>query len=364
MRRNKFNSLRRFERLEDRRLMAADIDLDNGVLTIEGTDNRDLIVIEANPQDADEILVTIKDASNNYAVLEQEDYDLDDVQEIVAYGFGERDSLLNYTDIRAQLYGGAGNDYLMSAGGSDLLDGGADNDQLIGGGGNDDLYGRAGNDIYGFYSPELGSDVIYEDPNVDTDSIEIAGGGFPVGFSLDLSITATQVVAPGHLTLTLSSATGIENVWGSRYDDTIRGNSRNNVIHAGTGNDTIYGKDGADTLYGDQGNDWLYGEGGNDDLFGGDNNDYLYGGADNDDLFGENGDDHLYGQAGLDNLYGGNDNDWLDGGYDQQKDRLTGGPGADTFVRHRRRYDFWFVDNEQELLDYDSAVDEVITRWW
>jgi hypothetical protein len=35
MRRHMRNSLRRFERLEDRRMMAADIELDNGILSIE-----------------------------------------------------------------------------------------------------------------------------------------------------------------------------------------------------------------------------------------------------------------------------------------------------------------------------------------
>jgi hypothetical protein len=41
MRRNKFQSLRKFERLEDRRMMAADIDFDDDddILTIECTNN-------------------------------------------------------------------------------------------------------------------------------------------------------------------------------------------------------------------------------------------------------------------------------------------------------------------------------------
>jgi hypothetical protein len=46
MRRNKFKSLRKFERLENRWMMAADIDLDDDVLTIEGTSYDDYITIE------------------------------------------------------------------------------------------------------------------------------------------------------------------------------------------------------------------------------------------------------------------------------------------------------------------------------
>ena len=49
MRRNKFKS-RKFENLEDRRLMVGDIDLDDGVLFIEGTDNDDVIIISENVQ--------------------------------------------------------------------------------------------------------------------------------------------------------------------------------------------------------------------------------------------------------------------------------------------------------------------------
>ena len=40
MRRNNLQSLRKFERLEDRRMMAADIDSDDddGILTVQGTE--------------------------------------------------------------------------------------------------------------------------------------------------------------------------------------------------------------------------------------------------------------------------------------------------------------------------------------
>ena len=47
MRRHKRNSLRRFERLEDRRMMAADIDVENDILNITGTNGRDVIVIRS-----------------------------------------------------------------------------------------------------------------------------------------------------------------------------------------------------------------------------------------------------------------------------------------------------------------------------
>ena len=45
MRRNKFNSLRKFEPLEDRRMMAGDIGFDGGILKITGGDLDDLALV-------------------------------------------------------------------------------------------------------------------------------------------------------------------------------------------------------------------------------------------------------------------------------------------------------------------------------
>jgi Ca2+-binding RTX toxin-like protein len=343
MRRNKLNSIRRFERLEDRQMMAADISLDNGVLTLQGTGNADEIAIEVNSADPGELLVTITDMQNN-VVLQQEHFDLDDVQEIVAYGYAGVDHLQNFTDIPAQFFGGEGGDNLFSSGGNDLLDGGAGDDVLIAGGGNDIQIGGAGNDLYYFFShsgTQLGSDVVYENDSFDTDTLNFEA--MARGVNINLASTAVQVVN-SDLTLQLSSATGIENVRGTLYGDTIRGNSRNNRI---------------DGMAGD---DWAYGEAGDDDLYGVSGNDHLFGGAGNDDLFGDYGNDQLYGEAGLDNLDGGADSDYLDGGYDFQKDRLKGVAGPDTFVRHRNRWGLYQFA-EEELLDYTSAVDTVMSMW-
>jgi Ca2+-binding RTX toxin-like protein len=152
---------------------------------------------------------------------------------------------------------------------------------------------------------------------------------------VNLASTATQVVN-SQLSLRLSSATGIENVLGTSFNDIIRGNTRDNE---------------------------LFGFGGDDDLFGNAGVDSLYGGDGNDDLFGEAGNDWLFGEAGLDTLNGGADNDFLDGGQDGKIDRLTGGTGQDTFVKYRKRFIPTF-DFEQSVLDYNSAVDTVLTRYY
>jgi Ca2+-binding RTX toxin-like protein len=359
MHRNTFKT-RRFERLEDRRLMAADIDLDNGTLDIQGTENNDLIYIESNPADADEVLVTIKDRLTN-AVLEQEDYDREDVQKIVVHALGGDDNVFNVTDIQAELYGGAGDDYITSGAGNDYLYGEAGNDDLSGGRGNDHLHGGSGNDGYYFSGTVLGNDAVYESPSVDVDSLDFAGFEGPV--NLNLSLTTMQTVNPGNLALRFDSATGIENVYGSHVNDTIRGNSRNNAIFGGLGNDVLYGGEGADLLFGSFGDDELYGEGGDDFLDGSFDNDILYGGVGNDVLLGSFGDDYLYGESGKDTLDGGADNDFLDGGYDGYRDVLTGGTGADIFARHRSRRSTSTIDLET-LTDYNSAVDEVMTFWY
>ena len=118
MRRNKFNSLRRFERLEDRRMMAADIDLDNGLLSIEGTGNDDIIEIRVNPEDSDEVLVTIKNAITGQ-LLDDEDYDRDDIDEIYVDALGGNDQVYNRIDVRAEMYGRGGVDFLISGNAND-----------------------------------------------------------------------------------------------------------------------------------------------------------------------------------------------------------------------------------------------------
>ena len=63
--------------------------------------------------------------------------------------------------------------------------------------------------------------------------------------------------------------TVIENAEGSRFNDTIVGNSANNIINGNGGNDFISGGGGNDRLSGGAGNDVLYGGGGRDTLTGG-----------------------------------------------------------------------------------------------
>ena len=115
----------------------------------------------------------------------------------------------------------------------------------------------------------------------------------------------------------------IENVTGSRQDDTITGDAVPNVIKGGDGNDKLNGGDQNDKLYGGAGNDILgaadFNDDGNATAEAGD--DMLNGGA---------GNDKLYGGAGSDTLVGGAGDDELDGG--SETDTTADTTSTDTFV--------------------------------
>jgi Ca2+-binding RTX toxin-like protein len=120
---------------------------------------------------------------------------------------------------------------------------------------------------------------------------------------------------------------GMNIIWGSNADDTIRGTKGPDVIHGGDGNDTIRGGNGEDIVCGGAGDDTLYGNNGLDILWGEDGADVLYGGIHTDGVFGGDGDDEVRPQAGHDYGYGGYGADALDGFFGH--DRLEGGPGDD-----------------------------------
>jgi len=109
-------------------------------------------------------------------------------------------------------------DSLVGLAGNDSLSGGAGNDTLIGGDGNDYMDGGLG---------------------VDTASY----AGTSVGVTVSLLTTAAQnTVGAGTDTLT-----GIENLLGSSYNDTLTGDANANTIEGGLGNDTLNGGAGVDT---------------------------------------------------------------------------------------------------------------------
>ena len=69
--------------------------------------------------------------------------------------------------------------------------------------------------------------------------------------TIDLSNTSSQVTTGSGS----DTITGFENLTGSKYNDTLNGDSNSNIILGGAGNDTINSNGGNDTLDGGAGND-------------------------------------------------------------------------------------------------------------
>jgi len=121
---------------------------------------------------------------------------------------------------------GGGNDRIRAQAGNDLLIGQAGSDLLDGGGGHDVFAGMAGNDRY---AGGTGFDLI---------TFELSNG--PVSANL------ADGWASGEGSDTLS---GVENVYGSMFDDAITGNAGSNALGGGPGDDFIDGLEGLDLVF-------------------------------------------------------------------------------------------------------------------
>ncbi|MBV4474925.1 retention module-containing protein [Pseudomonas botevensis] len=146
------------------------------------------------------------------------------------------------------LTGTSGDDLLVAGTGDNILNGGDGNDVLTAGSGNNELHGGAGNDLL-FSGP--GNDLLDGGTGIDTASYAHATAGVTVNLSLP---GAQNTIGAGTDTLT-----GIENLVGSNFNDTLTGDNNNNVINGGLGNDILNGGGGDDLLIGGMGNNTLTG---------------------------------------------------------------------------------------------------------
>ena len=161
-------------------------------------------------------------------------------------------------------------------------------ENLIGGGGNDQLTGDAKDNVL---NGGKGDDILDGGAGSDTASYEDALWG--VTIHLDQQVQDVTSAGQGKDTLI-----SIENIIGSRWNDTLFGNADANHLQGGFGDDT------------------LEAVGGNDLLEGGDGNDLLIatreGGASGDKLFGGAGNDRLVTNKSAATLDGGDGNDVFD----------------------------------------------------
>ncbi len=135
-------------------------------------------------------------------------------------GFGDRDTLISIEEVYAtdaadtlignadnnRLYGYDGDDTLAGAGGNDTLVGGSGRDTLSGGSGDDELWGGPGNDLI---DGGEGHDAVRYDDASSAVVVDLQAGRALDGDG-------------GYDTLA-----GIESVFGSAHDDTIRGGAGN-----------------------------------------------------------------------------------------------------------------------------------------
>lgn len=170
----------------------------------------------------------------------------------------------------------------------DDLSGGAESDSFWGYSGNDFMKGVGGDDT--FRGGE-GADTLWGGIGIDRAMYDDSKTGVWVDLGFNVAYYGT---AQG------DTFSGIENLTGSYYGD------------------TLYGDDGANHIQGNGGDDYLYGRGGDDTLEG---SGYLDGGADHDQLRGASQADDLYGGSGNDRLDGRGGADWL-----------VGGAGIDTVI--------------------------------
>lgn len=176
------------------------------------------------------------------------------------------------------IIGGGGNDsitgnahdnFLAGGSGDDRLDGGAGNDTLVGGEGQNTVIGGAGDDVFlqdlGVWSNQLdgGAGVDTVKYNVHQPSEERLERMGDTGIHADLQ-KGTVEKWPALNLFSVDHVKNIENLHGSRLNDRIVGDDRDNELWGHDGNDTIRGRGGDDILRGGLGLDTLYGEDGND----------------------------------------------------------------------------------------------------
>ena len=264
--------IHRFQPLEDRRLMAADIDLVNDTLQIVGTESADSIHIDSVQLDG-QTQIRAQVTFDGGAVDRL--FAAENVSNIHVDALAGSDTFVNNTSLSSTVFGRAGNDTITGGSGYDILYGESGDDQIRGRGGNDRLAGRTGDDV--IFGDE-GNDIIRGDKGNDV----------------------------------LDGGAGFDRVYGS------------------DGVDELFGREGVDHLYGEDGNDSLYGNLGRDRLIGGGGNDSIHGGEDNDRMWGQGGNDLLRGGEKSDLLAGGGGHDTLEGG--AGNDNLYGHRGNDTYV--------------------------------
>lgn len=296
--------------VEPRRLFASSLAA-SGVLTINGTDSNDTIVVEIIDR---RLAVTINGA--------RERFTLSSVRQITINALAGNDRI-DARSIAMPLFvrGAAGNDVIFGGSGDDRLLGDGGNDQLYGGDGSDQLDGRFGSDLL---SGGGGRDSVNYSSRTADVIVTIKRGDYDDGERNERDNVRDD----------------IEGITGGSGDDQITGWKASEVIEGGDGHDTLKGDDGSDTINGGDGDDEIEGNGNNDRLSGGDGDDSLDGG---------NGRNLIYGNAG---------DDYIDATNDDPRDSVDGGSGHDwADLDAHWHFDHYDFDHERSIEHEDYHWD-------
>jgi Ca2+-binding RTX toxin-like protein len=244
-------------------------------------------------------------------------------------GYAEGDTYTGIEDIRGSKFG----DTLIGDDKANVIYAGAGADHIEGGGGNDMIYSGGGYD--------------YVDGGAGADTLSYVNSWAAVTVNLGTGIGQYGEASR-------DTIFNIENLNGSKFDDTITGNAGVNKLDGGAGNDVIHGGGGDDILVGNLGADVLDGGDGQDTASytkategvalnlatGGTSGEaagdsyisieQVLGSAYSDVITGNDSDNRISGGAGDDTINGAGGIDYIYG--DLGKDTLIGGAGADVFV--------------------------------
>jgi Ca2+-binding RTX toxin-like protein len=254
-----------------------EVDIDLG----GGTDDR---VIFYGSFAAEQFRISPEGINANAGEVDGQDVDVTltgvEILEVFASRGADVVDATGYAGI-VRLFGQEGNDTLYGGLGlaidTSKLDGGTENDRLVGGPGidrmngfygNDTLLGNGGDDLFETGALADGADTIKGGPGVD--------GVTYLPRTTGVSLSLDNVRNDGQPGENDSIASDVENLAGSKGNDTIRGNGKANELRGLSGNDTLDGSGANDRLEGDEGNDDLTGGAGVDSLYGAQDTDALH----------------------------------------------------------------------------------------
>jgi|GEM_PF-5995861 len=160
------------QQLEKRDLRAADIGFADGLLSVNGTENEDVIEVYAEES---QLIVNVAEYDASGQLLDEQlrTFDADAVEQLVVSTGGGDDVIVNDTDKPAVIRAGEGDDVVMAGDGGDVISGGEGDDIVFGGAGRDVILGGAGS-LTALLSSDVGEEQIPTEADLELADFEPA----------------------------------------------------------------------------------------------------------------------------------------------------------------------------------------------